>query len=312
MHIKSLKIFCEIVQRRSFSRAAAACSISQSSASQIIHQLEERLGVLLIDRSTRPFELTAEGSRFYDGCQELVQQYEKLESDVRAIRQGAHSRLTVAAIYSVGLAHMNRYLSDFLSHHPQVDVRMEYMHPHRVVEAVENGDADLGLVSYPKKTSNLTAIPWRSEPFVIVSAPDHPFSFQQQLSLEALDGEAIVAFESGLVIRDELDRELAGRNISVDVALEFDNIETIKRAIEIGAGVGLLPEPTVGREVAAGTLVAVPLRGKSLTRPLGILHRRDRKQNPVVTDFIDLLRTQGNHQDTLSRQPETPSQKTGI
>lgn len=307
MHIKSLKIFCDIVQRRSFSRAAAVSGISQSSASQAVHQLEERLGVRLLDRSKRPFVLTPEGERYYDGCRQLVKRYEDLESEVRSLHQGARTRLTVASIYSVGLAHMSQYLRDFLAHHPQVDVRLEYLHPQRVVEAVANEEADLGLVSYPRKSHSLAAIEWRSEPFVVVCSPEHRLSRRREVSLESLQGEPFVAFQPGLTIRDELDRAFVSRDIVVDIALEFDNIETIKRAIEIGTGVSLLPEPTVAREVAAGSLVKVPLKvllgGEQLSRPLGILHRRDRKLSPTASDFIKLLQTRANKHDDPATQP---------
>src|SRR5919109_4395376 len=168
MHIRFLKIFCDIVDLGSFSRAAQANGVSQSNASQVVHQLEERLGVQLIDRSKRPFVLTQEGKRFYEGARVIVQRYDDLEREVRSLHDAAAARLTVASIYSVGLAHMSRYLREFLAAHPKADVRLEYVHPDRVYEAVDQGQADLGLVSYPEESSSLATIPWRSEPMVLV------------------------------------------------------------------------------------------------------------------------------------------------
>ena len=150
MHLKSLKIFCDVVSRRSFSRAANENSISQSGASQAVHQLEERLGVQLIDRSKRPFVLTYEGQAYYDGCRAIVQRYFELEDEVRTLHDEVAGRVVVASIYSVGLHHMNQFLQEFLAKHPQTNVRLEYLHPDRVYEAVTNDHADLGLVSYPR------------------------------------------------------------------------------------------------------------------------------------------------------------------
>lgn len=294
MHIRSLRIFCDIVDLGSFSRAAEVNGVSQSNASQVVHQLEDRLGVQLIDRSRRPFVMTPEGQRFHEGSRVIVQRYEDLEREVRSLHEAVVARLTVASIYSVGLAHMSRYLREFLAANPQADIRLEYLHPHRVYEAVDNGQADLGLVSYPQESRSLATIPWRTEPMVLVCHPEHPLAHELSVSLAELEGEPIVAFQAGLQIRAEIDAAFAKRHVEVEIALEFDNIETIKRAIEIGAGVSILPEPTVDREVSSGTLIKVRLDEAFLARPLGIIHRRDRKLSEMAERFVGLLQARAD------------------
>lgn len=292
MHLRFLKIFCDVVDLGSFSRAAAANDVSQSNASQVVHHLEEHLGVQLIDRSKRPFLVTPEGKRFHEGCRVIVQRYDDLEREVRSLHEEVAARLTVASIYSVGLAHMSRYLREFLASHPKADVRLEYVHPHRVYEAVDQGQADLGLISYPEESESLAALPWRAEPMVLVCYPQHPLTRQRSVRLESLRGEPLVAFQPGLKIREEIDRVLEQRNVDVQVALEFDNIETMKRAIEIGAGISLLPEPTISREIETGTLVQIPIDGQPLVRPLGIIHRRDRNLSETARQFIRMLQSE--------------------
>jgi DNA-binding transcriptional LysR family regulator len=291
MHIKSLKIFCDVVERRSFSRAADDNDISQSSASQVVQGLEERLGVQLLDRSTRPFGLTPEGQRYYDGCRQLVKRYFELEEEVRTLHDAEARSLVVASIYSVGLHHMSAFMQRFSATHPRAQVRLEYLHPHRVCEVVDAGDADLGIVSYAKDTDSLVAIPWRSEPMVVVCHPGHRLVREAPLELKSLAGESFVAFEQGLAIRAEIDKALARSHAEVNVALEFDNIETIKRAIEIDAGISILPEPSVRREIALGSLAKAPLNGDTLQRPLGIVHRRDRPLSELAQQFIGLLKS---------------------
>jgi len=293
MHFKALKIFCDVVYRRSFSRAADENGISQSGASQVVHQLECRLGIKLVDRSKRPFMLTPEGEVFYEGCRKLLDRYQALEEEVRTMHEEVAGRVRVASIYSVGLHHMNRYLQDFLSQYPKANVRLEYLHPHRVYEVVESDQADLGLVSYPKASRSLQAILWREEPMVLVCAPGNRFARRGRIELEELAGQPVVGFDADLTIRREIDRVLHLHDVEVRVVMEFDNIETIKRAIEIDAGIGLLPLPTVLREVEAGTLVAVPLATEELVRPLGIIHRRGKDLGVTVRRFIDLLCSEG-------------------
>ncbi len=293
MHLKSLKVFCDVVGWRSFSRAAQENGISQSGASQVVHQLESRLGVKLIDRSKRPFMLTPEGEAYYEGCRKLVQRYDALEDQVRTLHEEVSGRVRVVSIYSVGLHHMSRYMQRFLTGYPRANVRLEYQHPHRVYDAVEKDQADIGLVSYPRASRTMEAIPWREEPMVLVCSPIHRLAGRDRVQLEELAGENVIGFDPDLTIRHEIDRVLAEHGVEVHVAMEFDNIETIKRAVEIDAGLALLPEPTVRREVEAGSLVAVPLTSDELVRPLGIIHRRGKELGITTRRFIELLQSEG-------------------
>ncbi len=300
VNLKSLKIFCDIVSRRSFSRAAEDNGVSQSAASQVVGQLESHLGVRLIERSKRPLSPTREGQAFFDGCRKLIAAYDALEDQVRTLHDEVAGRVRVAAIYSVGLHHMSRYVQEFMSRHPKANVRLEYLHPDRVIESVEQGQADIGIVSYPRSTRALEAEPWREEPIVLVCAPGNPFAGRVQVALGELHGQRMVGFDSDLVIRHELDRALAAAGAEPAVVMEFDNIETIKRAVEIDAGVTLLPEPTVGRELAAGTLCTVRLVGEELVRPLGIVHARGKPLAPTVSRFVELLRGHARDMDAIA------------
>jgi len=304
LHLKSLKIFCDIVSRRSFSRAAEDNGISQSNASQVVSQLESHLGVRLIERSKRPLAPTPEGKAFFDGCRKVIALYDGLEDEVRSLHDEVAGRVRVAAIYSVGLHHMSRYVQEFMSRHPRANVRLEYLHPDRVLESVEQGQADIGIVSYPRSTRAIEAEPWREEPIVLVCAPGNPLAGRVQVRLEELHGQRMVGFDPDLVIRHEIDRVLAAYGAEPVVVMEFDNIETIKRAVEIDAGVALLPEPTVGRELAAGTLSTVRLAGEDLVRPLGIIHARGKPLPPTTRRFVDLLRGHAHDVDlTAARTP---------
>ncbi|HUY36622.1 MAG TPA: LysR substrate-binding domain-containing protein [Pirellulales bacterium] len=309
IQLKSLKVFCDVVRQRSFSRAADANQISQSGASQLVQQLEEGLGVKLIDRSKRPFVLTPEGEVYYEGCRGVVERYFAVEDRVRTLHQEVAGHVRVASIYSVGLHHMNRHLQDFLSQHPKANVRLEYLHPHRVYQSVEDDLADLGLVSYPKSSRTVTAIAWREEPMVLVTSPGHPLANRTRVGLDELNGQTMVGFDADLTIRREIDRVLDLHGAEVRVVMEFDNIETIKRAIEIDAGVALLPEPTVVREVQSGTLAAVPLDTDELVRPLGIIHRRGKELSSTAQRFIELLQREGHAAQPADRNTAQPADR---
>jgi DNA-binding transcriptional LysR family regulator len=288
--LETLRLYCDVVRLRSVSRGAAASSVSQSAASQAIQQLEAELDVALFDRSRRPFQATEAGQAFYEACRELLEGFDKARADLAASRHRVEGTVRVAAIYSVGLHDMSRHMQPFMAAHPQARVLLECLHPHKVVEAVVNDEVDLGILSYPAATRALTVLPLRSEPMVLVAHPSHRLARRRRVSPADLNGEKFVAFDHDLAIRKAIDRALKQHGVKVEVAMEFDNVETIKQAIGINAGVSILPRPSVLKEISARSLAAVPLALNGLVRPIGIIHRRGKRLTPAVAAFIDLLR----------------------
>ena len=292
MQIEVLKLFCDVVKSGSISRAALENGLSQPSASQSIHQLEERLNVLLFDRSHRPISLTAQGQVYYGGVRDFIAKYFELEARVRSLGEdeGIAGVVTVAAIYSVGLAHMNDFTRKFEADYPRARVRLEYHHPADVLAAVRGGDAELGLISYPKKWPDLAVYPWREETMVLAVHPEHRLAGRDSVDAGDLEGERFVAFTSELPIRAAIDRFLRSQRVSTEIVLEFDNLETIKRAVELPSGLAILPAPTLEREVASGSIRAIPFRDPAPTRPLAVLHRKAGNLGSTTARFLRLLR----------------------
>ena len=319
MHVETLNIFCDVVRHQSFSRGAAASSVSQSAASQAVRQLEKHLGAQLIDRSKRPWMLTPEGKIFFKGCQEIVDRYHELEDAVRRRQNPSGHTVRLAAIYSVGLHDLSQYVDQFRALVPGAGVDLEYMHPAEVCERVLNDQSDLGLMSFVTPRRELTAIPWQRQPMVVACPPTHRFARiapdqhgQRGVRPADLAHERFVAFDRELPPRREVDRFLRRYGVEVDVTAEFDNIETIKQAVDEGAGVTILPEPTLRREVRRRTLVQaqfiLPPGEPPLVRPLSIVHRRNRRLNPAVTEFITLL---ANGNGDAPARPDRAPPKTG-
>lgn len=310
MQFGFLKVFCDVARHRSFSQAAQANDITQSAASQIVSQLEKRMAVQLIDRSTRPLQLTLLGQTFFEGCKALLEQYAELEEKIRTAQEKVAGTVQVAAIYSVGLSDMGQYVQRFAEREPKAQVHIDYLHPDRVYERVLDGSADLGLVSFPRATPKLATLPWREEEMVLACPPRHALARNLAVSPQDLNDQKYIHFDRNLTIRRKVDRFLREQGIVVDVALEFDNIENIKQAVALGAGVALLPEPTLRREVKARTLVALPLFGCKLSRPLGIIHRRRPPLGSAARLFLDLLLegdTDNSNGKHAPRSPEVAS-----
>jgi DNA-binding transcriptional LysR family regulator len=290
MHLETLRLYCDVVRLRSFSRGAEQSFVSQSAASQAVQQLEGVLGVTLIDRTKRPFAVTPEGRSFYRACQALLETWEKAKSEVAAVKERVAGSVRVAAIYSVGLHDVSRHMQRFMSLYPEARVQLECLHPHKVVEVVLSGDVDVGIMSYPPADRALSIVTLRSEPMVFVCHPNHRLARRRHVAPSELNGESFVAFDPELTIRRAIDRALRQYNVRVNIAMEFDNIETIKQAIIIAAGVSILPKHTVQKEVGIRTLAMAPLDIPDLVRPVGIIHRRQKPLTLTAARFVDLLR----------------------
>ena len=289
MNIETLRIFCDVVQYQSFSRGAAVNDISQSAATQSVHRIERYFGVQLVNRGKRPFVLTPEGQACYEGFREVLELYDSVEARVRSLRKEVAGTIRVAAIYSVGLHDMSRCMQQFMRKYPKAKVRLEYQRPNKVVDAVINAEVDLGIISYPLATPDLNVTSLRSERMVLVCHPEHALTRRNAVTAEHLDGEEFIAFDRDLNIRKEIDRYFRQQSVKVQVVMEFDNIETIKQAIQIGAGVSVLPKPTVQKETESGSLAAVRLVAPELRRPVGIIHRQRKVFGPTINKFIELL-----------------------
>ncbi len=299
MNTSALKIFCDVVRLRSFSDAAVQNQITQAAVSQTVAQLEKKLGVQLIDRSKRPFQLTHEGTVYYEGCQELVERYFSIEHEVQTLQGEISGTVRVAAIYSAGLAEISRVVQRFTQSHPNCAVRLSFLHPHKVYESVLNDDVELGIVSYPRLRHELSSTPWRDEDMRFICAPGTALAKKTSLSFQDLEGQKFIGFDSDLMIRREIDRFLKRHHVEPEVVLEFDNVETIKRAVEIGQGVAIVPAPTIATEESMGSLCSLPLPRPGLKRPLGIIKRKNRVFFRAADIFVEMIRSDEGRIDSV-------------
>jgi DNA-binding transcriptional LysR family regulator len=283
------KLFRDIVQAKSISRGAALNEISQSAASQQIQELERDLNVILLDRSTRPFTVTAAGKLYYDFCRDLLRRKDEFLAALDDIKGQEEGLVRVASIYSIGLSEMSRLEADFAVRQPRAQLQIEYLRPEKVYEAVLSDRADLGLVSYPEQTREIKAIPWRQEEMVVAACPNHPLAGRSSVRPEDLDGLDFVAFDEDLPIHREVDRFLRDRNVEVNVTMHFDNLQMIKEAVEFGSGISIAPARVLRTEISQGRLVAIPIEKRELFRPLGIVHRRKKRFTRAAQSFLALL-----------------------
>ena len=289
MIFENLKLFRDIAQTKSISRGATLNEISQSAASQYMQEMERRLGVTLLDRTTRPLALTPAGKLFFDLCRDVLRREEQFQMQLDNLKGLVEGAVRVASIYSIGLSEMSRLQDEFAARFPHAQLHVDYLRPDKVYEALLADQADLGLVSYPVGTKDLAVIPWREEEMAVAAPPSHPLAKKKVLVPADLNGQEFVGFDEELMIRRELDHFFREQGIEIQLAMQFDNIQMIKEAVALGSGISILPARTMQAEIAQGRLVSIPLHAPELVRPVGIVHRKRKRFSHAVESFLELL-----------------------
>lgn len=291
MHIETLKVFCDLVDLESFSLAAERNFITQSAVSQQIRTLEEKFKRRLLERvrGRREVKLTPAGEVFYREAQHVLEAYEHLNESLRGVVGKIGGTVKVATVYSVGLHELPAKVREFMTKFPAAKIDLEYSRTTRVVRDVMNGTVELGVLAFPEPKRGLTITPMPDNLLVLIAPPDHKFASRKKVKVTELDGEDFVHFERDVPTRKAMDKIFKANGVEVRKVAEFDNIETIKRAVEVGFGLAIVPEPTVIEARKAGTIAVIELAEKYWIRSVGVIHRSDRNLSLAAKKFLQLL-----------------------
>jgi LysR family transcriptional regulator, transcriptional activator of the cysJI operon len=290
MQIESLKVFCDLAETKSFTKAAQINSVTQSAVSQTISALERRFKSLLIERSKKNFRLTPEGEVFYDYSKRILQTCDALFSKLQEIEDVISGNIRLATVYSIGLHVLPPYVTTFLKRYPSVNVHVEYKRDNQVYENVLGNVVDLGLVAYPTRDPRLEVVNLRTDKLVLICHPQHPFADKKSVKVKALSGQKFINFEKDIPTCKALEKIFKEHHVTVDQVMQFDNIETVKRAVEIDSGVAIVPQETVTQEVAKETLKAVELENGAYSRPLAVIYKKSKVLSPAIKQFIAMLK----------------------
>ena len=290
MQISNLKTYCDLVETKSFSKAARLNGVTQSAVSQQLKSMETQFDMLIIDRSQKKFRLTPQGGKLYASFKDIIRLYEKLECELQEMSNVVSGTIHVSTVNSIGLHELPNRLKAFIKKFPTVNVRVEYRRSNLVYEDIQNGSIDLGLIAFPVKRKDLSIIPFAEDQLVLALHPSHPLAKQKSVKLKDLQGIEFIGFERDIPTRQATDKYLRQAGVEVVMVMEFDNVETVKRAIEINAGVAILPASTIRNELAQNQLRELPLAGSGFQRPLAIIHRKDKILNPAMRSFIEVLK----------------------
>ncbi|MEM9398922.1 MAG: LysR family transcriptional regulator [Verrucomicrobiota bacterium] len=290
MQVETFKVFRDLVDSQSFSKAAKLNNITQSAVSQQVRAIEERFHVPFIERSSKRFALTREGELLYQSSREIVSQYEALQNQLNEMRNIVSGNIRIATVYSIGLHELPPYIKRFLKEFPNVNVHVEYRRSNQVYEEVQFGTSDLGLVAFPAHKKNLKSENFKKDRLVLICSKDHPLNEKNEVVIQDLAAYKFIGFEPDIPTRRAVDKIFHDAGMEPKPVMEFDNIETVKRAVEIDAGISIVPRATVDQEVKSGSLAVIEFAGKPYHRPLGMVYKSGRILSPALKRFLNTLK----------------------
>lgn len=296
MDVKDCAILCGLRRFGSVSQVAGHIGVSQPAISQRITALETRLGVRILDR--RPGragqQLNAHGIVLEDAARRILAILDELPGTLNGASSDLVGRLHVSTVYSLGLHSLAEPIRRFLNEAPSVEFDIEYMRTDRVYESVLSGESDVGIVACPKEVKGIRVLDWVNEPLVPVMAPSFALpAMEGEISLSVLQGIPFIAFADGIPTRLLIERSLQRVGVKLDVRKSYDNIETLKRTVELGFGVSILPRQAVLNELMAGTLREMPISEFTLSRSCGILLLENKTVGRATQKWLDLLLHKG-------------------
>lgn len=291
MELHQLKLFLDLVREGSFTRVAEQNRLTQPAVSLQIQRLEAELGTKLLERTTRRVLVTEEGMILANYARDILLRAAEAQQILQERRGQMVGTLRVAAIHSVGLHELPDHLKRYIRLYPEVYLHIEYHPADTVYQLVMQGSADVGLVAYPENRESLVTIPFLEDEMVVITHPEHPWvsNGRETVHLEDLDGVELVAFDTDIPTRRATDSLLNQQGIKVQVKVECDNVEIMKKMVEVGLGVALVPHFSVRDENTHGVLKVFRLADYRFVRPLAIIHRKGQPLSRPVQAFLRLL-----------------------
>ncbi len=284
-----LKTFVDIAKMGSFRAAAFKNNITQPAVTQHIRRLENELGCKLFERENKKVTLTSSGKTFLVYAENILKQYEEAKAQLSAVGKRFLGVIKIATIYSIGLYELKSIVKNYLKKFPMVEIHLEYHPVNKIYEMVANRLVDFGFVAYPQRRQEIITEVFAEEELVVVQSRHHPVLKKRTSQLKDLNNVRFVAFAIDTPTRRAIDNFLQDKGVYPNIVNEYDNIETLKSAIELGIGCSIIPKDTLTQETKTRSLEIISVKELNLMRPLGILYPKGKVFNATTQAFHDIV-----------------------
>lgn len=284
MHL--LRVFATVVEQGSFTRAAAALSISQSAASRDVQELERQLGMPLLERRARGVAPTEAGALLADHARRIFDIERLAEESLAALRGLQRGRLAIGASTTIGIYMLPPLLGTFSRRHPGVELFLDIGNTQQIIERVIDHRLDVAFLEGPAEVPGLEILPWREDELVVIAAPDHPLAFRQHLLAADLAGAPFVLREAGSGTREVMEQALRQAGVEIRAVMDLGSTEAVKQAVAAGLGISIVSRYTIQLELAAGRLAVLPVDNLRIRRRLTRAQLVDRPPSPALRMWL--------------------------
>ena len=286
LYIDIFKVFCDLAETKNFSRTAEKNHITQSAVSQQIAYLERYFGKKMIIRSKGKFALTPEGKIFLGGCKQIIKTYQHTMHQMQTENGEISQSVNIQSIYSIGFYHLPPLIKSFMKKYKKIYLHIEYNRSDRIYSDVINGLCDIGIVAYPWQHPLVDIKQGEKEKLTCVCALEYELSKRKKISLKDLNHRDFISFVREIPTRNAIDEILKDHNVKVNIAHEYDNVETLKSSLELGECISILPENTIQQELKNMELVSIPIKEGPFFRNTGIITRKGRQLSQAIHTVI--------------------------
>ncbi len=292
LEFRHLQTFSKAAELQSFTKAARELDLTQAAVSQHVAALEKQLGVALFDRVGRTVVLSAAGHKFYGHACRILDLVEQACLDVGNTETKIAGRLRVASSTVPAETLLPELLAGFRQLHADVQESVTVSDSRAAAQAVENGDADLGMVGELPQATSLQARPIGRDKLVLVVSPDHPLADVKKVSLKRLRAESLIVRVAGSASRHCVDQALQAAGVSpneLTIVMESNSNDAIRAAVECGVGAAFLSRSAIANDLDAGRLVELSVSGVRPERQLYLITDPARLPNAAVRAFLDFV-----------------------
>jgi DNA-binding transcriptional LysR family regulator len=289
MQLQDLGTFLAVAGERSFSAAAKKLHRTQPAVSQAIRRLEDELGERLFDRSSRTGTLTEAGRLLQDFAQRLMRLASDAELAIRELQQVRRGRVVIGA-NEAAVHSLLPFLDRFSRQHPQAIVEVRRLPSRQIASEILNRSLDCGVLTFQPSERGLTSIPLGRDELVMLAHPGHPLAARKRVSLEEVGRQTVIAHNDPSPARERVLRVYERRHAPINIQISLPSLDGIKRAVELGLGVAVLPRRCALTEISRGQLAAINVPGLGSPRIVRLVYRRSGELSRAADAFLQIVR----------------------
>jgi DNA-binding transcriptional LysR family regulator len=292
MDINQLEVLVTVAKEKSFSRAADILNRTQPAISQAIRRLEDDVGEQLFDRSSKDGTLTSAGNVLVEYARQMLNLRKDAQSAIRELKDLHHGKVTISANEHT-VFYLLPVIRTFRERYPHIKVEVKRGVASRIPTEIIGREVELGVVSFKPHDESVKSVAVDADELVMITAPGHALAKRGEVSVKELGGEIFVAHNAPSPYRESVIDAFEKYSVPLGIGVELPSLEAIKKLVETGAGVALVPKLSAQTELAQGTLAGVAVKELRLERRLHIIYRRNTALSHAAQAFLDTAKELG-------------------